>query len=52
MYTMDHPELIVCSFMENSIGLNRVKVKEKRKKEMNIQVPSLCHSAKYSKESL
>ena len=25
IYTMDHPDFIVCSFMENSIGLKRVK---------------------------
>ena len=25
--TMDHPDLIVCSFIDNSIGLNRVKIK-------------------------
>ena len=24
--TMDHPDFIACSFMENSIGLKRVKV--------------------------
>ena len=24
---MDHPDFIVCRFMENSIGLNRVTVK-------------------------
>ena len=24
-YTMDHPDFIVCSFMESSIGLKRVK---------------------------
>ena len=24
IYTMDHPDFIVCSFMENSIGLKRV----------------------------
>ena len=26
MYTMDHPDFIVCILMENSIGLNRVKI--------------------------
>ena len=25
IYTMDHPDFIVCSFMENTIGLKRVK---------------------------
>ena len=25
IYTMDHPDFIVCSFMENSIGLKSVK---------------------------
>ena len=25
IYTMDHPDFIVCSFMENSIGSKRVK---------------------------
>ena len=25
IYTMDHPAFIVCSFMENSIGVKRVK---------------------------
>ena len=25
-YIMDHPDFIVCSFMENSIGLKRVKI--------------------------
>ena len=25
IYIMDHPDLTVCSFMENSIGLKRVK---------------------------
>ena len=24
VYTMDHPDFIICSFMENSIGLKRV----------------------------
>ena len=32
---MDHPDLIVCSVMENSIGLNRVKVKQKKKEKRN-----------------
>ena len=31
-YTMDHPDLIVCSFMEYSNGLYKGKVKQKRKK--------------------
>ena len=26
LYTMDHPDFIVCSFMEISISLKRVKV--------------------------
>ena len=27
IYTMNHPDLIACSFMENSIGLKRVGLK-------------------------
>ena len=26
IYTVDHPHFIVCSFMENSIGLKRVNM--------------------------
>ena len=26
IYTMDYPDFILCSFMENSIGLKRVKL--------------------------
>ena len=29
-YTMDHPDFIVCSFIENSIGLNRVNLNTKK----------------------
>ena len=25
IYTMDHPDFIACSFMENCVGLKRVK---------------------------
>ena len=25
IYTMDHPDLFICSFMENSIGHKRIK---------------------------
>ena len=30
IYTMDHPDFIVCSFMENSIGVKRVKHNSKK----------------------
>ena len=45
MYTMDHPDFIGCSFMENSIGLKRVKNRELEILEhllciINLSIPS------------
>ena len=30
VYTIDHPDIIVCSFMEQSIGPKRVKQAQQR----------------------